>query len=715
MPNKAMIRIKRPFLLTALTLLFTELVLMAGYSIIPKILLVILPVIFIVTCIRKMAISKAVLLITAAVAVASLSFSCNTAVYENEAVLAGYNKTVTGTVSEISYDENGIIHSALLTDCTVDNTEISSDIRIYTNETAAFTYGDRISLTPFRLAENEGEGLFRYHTLSDKTGFNAYSAKDTDYTVTAEAQGTYAAIAELRQWVRERLSSAFSGDIKGISEALITGSTDSLSDRFTLNLRKCGISHIFAVSGMHLSIWTGLFFLILKNKAKTSVLPNLLASVFVLFYIVFTGFSPSVMRAGIMLLFVFFGRMLKKASDTLNTLGIAGTILLCANPFLAGNVSFLLSFTATAAIILWNDYLLEAVTYPKGRLRFIKDGLRRQMGNILTSAGVILTTLPLTSVFFGYVSLVSPVVSLGATPLATGIMISSFIQLIIPEDLGIYSLAKGITELQCKLLTSLTDFFSEMDFMIIGVKPQSVLPIFIITSVICAAVVIFLKNKRLSLICVLAGALVFTGTVAADTYIHKDEATVFIAGEENSTLISIVAPSGSHTAVYGAGGSYSQLYKLKNYLSSRGILSADLLFVPRLSTTENGSARQAEKMLLPDNKIYAPTGCYHSTIYEGTDIYNVTSDDFAASVITVNGVKIVICTLPSSDFSDCDEIFTSGDILVCRSAVPKAVDPNSFSDIIIMTDKDRAYDFSYISTKDSNTEITIKGASYAIN
>ena len=213
----------------------------------------------------------------------------------------------------------------------------------------------------------------------------------------------------------------------------------------------------------------------------------------------------------------------------------------------------------------------------------------------------------------------------------------------------------------------------------------------------------------------LSGVLVFASVLACDTFIHSDEACVYIVGKDNSTLISICAPSGSHTTIYGAGGDYSQVYKLKNYLSSKGILTADLLFIPRDTSTENENSQYIEKYLLPEKSVYATSGTYEAQLNRYTNIYSETNDDFAASAITVNNTKIVICTLPFSDFSVCNEIFTLGDVLISRSTLPANVNTDNLSDIIIMTDKAPALSTDYISTKDKDTEIIIKGDSYAIN
>ena len=69
---------------------------------------------------------------------------------------------------------------------------------------------------------------------------------------------------------------------------------------------------------------------------------------FVLFFMGLAGFSPSVTRAGIMMLLYLGGFLLRREPDSLNSLGLAALVILFANPFAAADLGMLLSFSATA-------------------------------------------------------------------------------------------------------------------------------------------------------------------------------------------------------------------------------------------------------------------------------------------------------------------------------------------------------------------------------
>ena len=106
---------------------------------------------------------------------------------------------------------------------------------------------------------------------------------------------------------------------------------------------------------------------------------------------------------------------------------------------------------------------------------------------------------------------------------------------------------------------------------------------------------------------------------------------------------------------------------------------------------------------------------YKESLWKDTEFYSLTSSDFSASVLNVEDVKIVICSLPTSDFSEEDSVFLDADILICRGRIPATLNKENFGKIIVMTnDKQNDNDKNVFYTADKNTEIIIKGDSYAV-
>ncbi len=709
-----MLRIRRPFLISLMGMTVSSVMLMTGLHTVLWIDIAVLSVLFLFFSFRKTAICKVFLILLISSLLSAATFTLSDTVREKEDSLAGYRKEISGTVTDISSDSYGKIHSAVLSHCTVNNTKIYSKIRIYPDEKSVFSYGDKLKISADELFVTEGDGIFRYHTLSDRCHL-AGTYKAENCTVTAAGKSLYNAILKFKGFSSSKLKAALGDNAFAVSQALLTGSRDNLSPELSSAFRICGVSHIFAVSGMHLSLWTGMFFIILKRRAKLSPVPNILASVFVIFYIVFTGFSPSVLRAGIMLITVFIGRFIRRHADPLNSLGLAGTILTVPDPYLAGNISFILSFVATGAIAFWSEYLLSGKKEFHGFFRKIKNRMMKPFYDTVTSVAVMLTTLPAVSLFFGYASLLSPLASLIITPLAEAVMVLSSFIVILPSCNILHSAVSGISEALCESLTDTVTKLSAADFMLIPVKPSVLLPIFAVVTALCILFLVFFREKKKAFICILSGILIFTGLTTADIYTHKDETEIKILGKENATLISVSDYTGS-CAIIGSGGSFSLVSEMSRNLHGKGITKADLLLIPREKDTENKNTAYLQKSFLPVNTVraYEHNAPVSVTLRDNCRIHAYTTEDFSAVSLYVGKIKIVICPYPSSDFTDAHTEFLSGDILICRSNIPETLDTGAFSDVIIVTDLYKEHLSSFISSIDRNLTITVKGDSYAV-
>lgn len=117
------------------------------------------------------------------------------------------------------------------------------------------------------------------------------------------------------------------------------------------NFRRVGLSHILAISGFHFGLLAFFFHLFLRfllpSKFEAWVLIGILT-----FYFLLIGDSPSVQRAWILAMIWLGGKIIKRESCVLNSLGIAILVSLLLNPLTALSLSFQLSFLATGALLL---------------------------------------------------------------------------------------------------------------------------------------------------------------------------------------------------------------------------------------------------------------------------------------------------------------------------------------------------------------------------
>lgn len=213
-----------------------------------------------------------------------------------------------------------------------------------------------------------------------------------------------------RLYLTDILSDYFEGDVLGLAGGLLLGNKDMMSDTLYGNLKLCGISHITAVSGLHITIICLLAYELLKLFGCDKWL-RLFVTLAVLFaYAGVAGFSKSVIRAGIMITVLLVSRAFDTKADSLNSLGLA-TFVICLNPFAVADVSAMLTVSAVLGAVV----IAPAINaYVKVNNRFAEIIAE----SVILSISIMLSTLPVMWLEFGYVSLISIILNVIALPLS---------------------------------------------------------------------------------------------------------------------------------------------------------------------------------------------------------------------------------------------------------------------------------------------------------
>jgi competence protein ComEC len=158
---------------------------------------------------------------------------------------------------------------------------------------------------------------------------------------------------QLRQSAGNIFDELYPGTQAGFMKGLIIGLREDLDPQSFQQFSQLGLTHILAISGLHVAIFVGgcLFLLRRAGLAKETAL--LVSLCLVPLYIVFTGASPSVVRAGLMAMIALFAAYRKLLKDGLNLVCIVGVLMLLWNPYYIYDVSFQLSFLVTIGLIVY--------------------------------------------------------------------------------------------------------------------------------------------------------------------------------------------------------------------------------------------------------------------------------------------------------------------------------------------------------------------------
>lgn len=216
---------------------------------------------------------------------------------------------------------------------------------------------------------------------------------------------------KMAHWLQQNLDTIYSGDSGGLLKALTTGDKTGMSDAFRSALSRTGLSHMTAVSGMHM-VFLVEFILLLPGNRRWKCL---IAIPLMYGFALLTGAAPSVVRAAVMETLVLLGPILRRQYDPITALSAALFLILVQNPWAAGSVGLQLSFASVLGIHLLLPRLLPVWEERPGETRR-KHWMRRQFWNLKQMLALTISamsvTVPLTVLYFDQISVIAPVSNL---------------------------------------------------------------------------------------------------------------------------------------------------------------------------------------------------------------------------------------------------------------------------------------------------------------
>ena len=162
----------------------------------------------------------------------------------------------------------------------------------------------------------------------------------------------------IRGKIEEKIDKGFEYEKAAILKGLLIGKIDDIEDEIKENFQISNISHVLAISGMHVGyIILGIQMLFQKLFGKRKI--KIITIFFLICYSFITGFSASIIRAIIMSSIALGAGIVYRKNDIWNTISISLLGILIYNPFLILNVGLQLSYIGTISIILFNKIVLK--------------------------------------------------------------------------------------------------------------------------------------------------------------------------------------------------------------------------------------------------------------------------------------------------------------------------------------------------------------------
>lgn len=224
-----------------------------------------------------------------------------------------------------------------------------------------------------------------------------------------------------------------------ILKGILVGDKSDFSDVLYKKFSYAGLSHIVAVSGMHLSILFALL-AFLSQKLPTSYKKLLLFSApFLFLFVAAANFTPSVCRAGIMMFVMIISVFLNQRYYPLNALFISLAIILWITPYSLFSKSLTLSFGATLGILVFWKYLINLFDFEIKIPNFVPERIASFAGKALkfivpplaTSFSAFLGTAYFSALFFQNVSWIQLFTNIWVVPAVTAVFCLGFLAVIL--------------------------------------------------------------------------------------------------------------------------------------------------------------------------------------------------------------------------------------------------------------------------------------------
>ncbi len=162
--------------------------------------------------------------------------------------------------------------------------------------------------------------------------------------------------AALRRWADSAWQDAAGPGVE-LARTLLLGDRSALDEDWQRALRRAGLQHLLAVSGLHVGI---VAWMLLSVAGRWWRLPRyLLAALGVVAYLALVGPRPSVLRAVLMGLWALLARVAMRPPAARNSLALAAAVLVAVQPTLINDLGFRLSFLATLGILFLGPRLAK--------------------------------------------------------------------------------------------------------------------------------------------------------------------------------------------------------------------------------------------------------------------------------------------------------------------------------------------------------------------
>lgn len=573
-------------------------------------------------------------------------------------IVAASTVIVSGVISVCSFDLMGYITSKVVgrtESVTVEITECeyalsyASTYRAKIVSSESLVKGTGILLSSPLTALEDGTvltGEVTFEKIDDLGSFDAeryylsqnIRLKAEDVSLTETGFRSRFSVMKLFRELNERLSAMISAHVRydaaGIASSVLLGNRGELSDSSVRDFRRLGISHLLVISGTHFSVIVTLSEKIMRRllfrPKKRAVINIVVISLFMLL----AGFSPSVVRAGIMHILTQIAILMFRKPNMIHAFALSGAVMVLFSPTCAVDCGMQLSYIATYVCILFlrsrgslRRFLRTKgldLSLPRGRF------LLKTLETVVLTTMITVTMLPVTWLYFGEVSLISIPANVLFVPAVSVLMYLTGVYLLLyPLKIFIAPLS-SILSLYCSFLGSTAEFFSRGEWFMISVD-YVFTPFFLIPLAVIMVLLPVFSRETKKVLLLSSGVISLSLISLIGTVMFFDRANTYLAyvpAKDNDGFA--VKSDGKALICDISDASYSYLYNLTDEVSAMHLCEIEALMLTHyhskhVSLLERLAQREILRSVILPEPIDEREEGICSALLESAELYGVST------------------------------------------------------------------------------------------
>ena len=331
-------------------------------------------------------------------------------------------------------------------------------------------------------------GFSQLNYLKSKKIYGIIKVEKNQYIKTEK--NIYYYIGNIKENLKKSIQYLYSENYENSIGKILLGLDENIDEQISTNFRDAGISHVLAISGLHISYVVFIINLILEKVIYNIKIRNICVCIIIILFLIITGMSPSCTRACIMAIFHLIAQNLYRKNNVFICLFFSFAFIIFLNMYSVYNIGMWLSFLGTLGIVLFHDFICKILNIKKDKFS------HKVINIILVSVSAQILLWPVVLYYFNTISLTFFISNIFISILIGPIILLGFISIFLYYIcLPLSEIVVFVEEILMKILYTIAEICSKIPFSKIYIKGTNEWILILYYSLIIVILINYYKNK----------------------------------------------------------------------------------------------------------------------------------------------------------------------------------------------------------------------------